>query len=81
MTTPHDSNIPSFKDDTRSIAFTGKLSSRLSIDQRLDYHNKHEFDLKEIGLIKGELFINEQKTEEQNLRSFLPRPSTQKVKE
>ena len=67
MTTPYDSNIPSFKNNIPSIVFAGKLSSHLSINQRLSDHNKHAFDLKEIALIKDELFRNEQRTEEQNL--------------
>ena len=79
MTTPHDSNIPSFKDNTQSIAFTNKLGSHLSINQGLDDHNKHAFDLKKIALIKDELLRNKQRVEGQNLHSFLRRPSTQEV--
>ena len=80
MTPPYDSNISSFKDCTQNIAFTNKLGSHLSIGQRLDNHNKHAFNLKKVALIIDELLGNEQRAEEQNLRSFLPDPSaTQEV--
>ena len=79
MNTPYESNIPSFKDNTQSVTFTNKLGYHISINQRLDDHNKHAFNLKKVALIKDELLGNELRAEEQNLRSFLPRPSTQEV--